>query len=226
MSYTIKFKTPATLVNKSSIVEDHPVYQSPIALSTTSKQMFQAESIANPASHPVEKYSYDPRSKEFKVDRGSKSDSVLITNNDLVFQLVEFHFHQPAEHVIDGERGDIELHFVFKSRENKEASYVIAVIGKIDKTKDKSSKIFRRIISGKPFTVPNLVGKEYFSYTGSLTAEPFDDAIGWNVMRKFLRITKFDLALLAGKSKDARPLQPRDGRDIVLASPKIVRGVK
>lgn len=42
----------------------------------------------------------------------------------------------------------------------------------------------------------------------------------WNVSREILKITKEDLLILKRKSRNERPIQSRDGRDVVFVCDK------
>ena len=48
----------------------------------------------------------------------------MISINGKEYDLVQFHFHAPSEHTIDGKPADMELHFVHKNGDGK-----LAVVG-------------------------------------------------------------------------------------------------
>lgn len=223
------------------------VYQSPIALSSEStccnlqssykrcNKIFKSKSLFVEPLEPIKDYKYDIKQVQWQVN-----NKVVILNNQEVYTMVEFHFHQPGEHVINQKKYPMELHLVFLDK--KDNIYVVGFpIKKVskkffkklllkesdnvgNKTLSEESKstitdpVITRIINGQPFEVPKLV--KYFSYPGSLTTPPFTKTVTWNVSKQPLNISKQDLKLLKPMSKGARPIQPRSGRDIVYAKCK------
>lgn len=210
------------------------VYQSPIELSET-KSTIVASNNNNLSSCPSKKvadYKFDKKTLNWDVNQNV---NVTIVNNEITYKMIEFHFHQKAEHVIDNNQGDIELHLVFQAAaaaitatastteekkqvvndeevdENSGPIYVIGVIGKVGK---RTSRIFKSIIQDKSFTIPCPQSSSLFSYAGSLTTPPFSLTVSWNVLSKMKTITMEDLEYLKRKSKFDRPIQPRDGRNI------------
>ena len=56
-----------------------------------------------------------------------KSDVPTVLDlDDERYQLVQYHFHAPSEHTIDGERAPLEVHVVHKSADGK-----LAVVGSL-----------------------------------------------------------------------------------------------
>jgi carbonic anhydrase len=98
----------------------HGGHQSPVALST--KQ-------AKPQSpgQPLE-FSWSKATGEL-VDTGHSEQVNLppgssITYGGTRYELLQFHFHAPSEHTIDGRHAPMEAHFVHKSADGK-----LAVVG-------------------------------------------------------------------------------------------------
>lgn len=60
------------------------------------------------------------------------------------YELVQYHFHAPSEHMIDGERAPLELHFVHKS-----ATGTLAVLGVLVEVGD-HNPIFDFVIDALP----------------------------------------------------------------------------
>jgi carbonic anhydrase len=193
------------------------IYQSPIALSNRNKDgdnciknvIFEAKSIFNQPLCPITKYEYDTKLVQWFVN-----NEVKINNNNQEYRLVEFHFHQSGEHTLNGQRYPLELHFVFLDKNDN-----IFVVGYLAELHDKlTSKVIRRILKHRAFEIPQLAN--YFTYPGSLTTPPFTKIVTWNVSQKVLVISKEDLKSLKSMSKGSRPLQDREGRNIVYATTK------
>jgi carbonic anhydrase len=224
-------------------------FQSPIALSTAkSTKSFLTPSLNECPEEKVANYKFDKEDFDYHV-----ADNIFLTNNELKYKMVQFHFHQAAEHVINNQEYDIELHLVFETLFNKKCAktlvkksrmiqkkestsetkqqqtevettpennseflpiFVIGVLAKVGKT---TSKIFKKIIEKKEFTIPCPSMLPHFSYAGSLTTGDTAQNVSWNVLRDIETISEKDLIRLQKKSKGRRPIQPRAGRDIICA---------
>ena len=57
------------------------------------------------------------------------------------FDIQQFHFHTPSEHLIDGRYHDVEAHFVFKSSKDK-----LSVIGVFYDVSDQENEFLKPII--------------------------------------------------------------------------------
>lgn len=182
------------------------VYQSPIALTNRIPSVFHSESNLHHIKENIISH-YDPNLKQWNV-----LNQINTSNNELHYKLSEFHLHQPGEHVINDKHYPLEIHFVFEDLDD----FSILVIGYVFKLASKSSKLISRIIKDKPFSFPKL--SSYYSYPGSLTTQPFDFNVSWIVMSQPLSVTEKDLEILATRSKNARRIHPRNGRDIVYAT--------
>lgn len=197
------------------------VFQSPIVLSEAAATLAKREQKdkcddksypLDRATNKVQKYVFNPLTKNFDVPN---KGAPRLVNNEEEYRMVEFHFHEKAEHTIDSKQYAIELHLVFQSPKSS-AIYVIGMIAQVGK---RTSRIFKRIVVGEPFRVPTTSLNPHFSYPGSLTTPPFTKAVSWNVLSDIETITIADLEQLKSMSKGDRKIQPRDGRDIIFTCP-------
>jgi len=132
------------------------------------------------------RYTFVSNGYELKFDTTKFKRSVFVLNGGEEFELLQYHFHSPSEHHIDGLYFPMELHMVFKSQTSGD----MAVLGtlysvgadddpflaqfwdliprKYDPDEEFSS---RKEISFDHFT--NEVNfKRYYNYVGSLTTPP------------------------------------------------------
>ena len=184
------------------------VLQSPIALSTK-------EEISK--VFPYQSPQYNRKVKHFKYDAQDKVwnvlDRILLLVNNNLFRLHEFHVHQKGEHTLNGKHFPIELHCVFQDKDER-----ILVLGFLAKQSSFSSSFFRDLLdsSSSKLKLPELNGNTFYNYIGSLTGPPFPSTsnVNWFVSAQTLKITREDLEKLKSRSKNSRPLQPRNGRPI------------
>lgn len=142
------------------------------------------------------------------------------------FRLVEFHFHRPSEHTINGASFPMEAHFVHAN-----AAGNLAVVGVL-MTAGKPNKSFNTIV----LTMPNREGppikadpkidpnaflpakRNYYRYEGSLTTPPCSQTVDWLVLTDPVQVAEADINSFARLyPRNARPVQ-KDNRRFVLRS--------
>lgn len=193
------------------------VFQSPIALSSNSA--LSTISRSTPAikyNRSIHRYEYDTKEKEWNnifptIDLQTSQDD---------FTLTSFHIHQPGEHTLDGQKYDLEIHFLFQSYKNKD----LLVLGFLAKQvcsrqglKTDQATLFENLVQNKKFKIPKLSPHSFWRYTGSLTGAETNsnENVNWIVSKKILKITREELQFLLSKSRVAKRLQNRSGRDVV-----------
>ncbi|CAG8713131.1 40893_t:CDS:10 [Gigaspora margarita] len=115
------------------------------------------------------------------------------------YKLLQFHFHTPSEHRIDGKHLDVEMHLVFKSPSEKIS--VAAVFFNVDH-KGMDNKFLKPILQRPPkpneaIEIRNINLKQIFrninniqkpySYTGSLTTPPCTEGVLWWINDKHIQ---------------------------------------
>ena len=131
----------------------------------------------------------DFHSHTIQVNSGIDSTALL---RGKIYKLLQFHFHAPSEHTLDGKRYDMELHLVHESQDKKIA--VIAVFLEPGSKNKEMKSIFKfipekgkEIITQKagvnPFAfLPN--SKKYYYYQGSLTTHSLHGRSGLVCLKK------------------------------------------
>ena len=115
------------------------------------------------------------------------------------FELVQFHFHSRAEHVINGERAPLELHLVHQAEDG--ALAVIGVFVKAGRTLDALSPLIEALPQIEALEVEDSTGVEpvdvarllprrlrSFRYTGSTTTPPCSEGVSWVLLDRPLRM--------------------------------------
>ena len=141
------------------------------------------------------------------------------------YDLREFHFHTPAEHVIDGTTWDAEVHLVHADADER-----IAVLGLF--VERGAANAFMTTLApflpgqdraGTPVALrltdllpDNLT---YFTYDGSLTSPPCSQGVRWMVLKTPVTFSYEQLVLLKSyfPEGNARPAQPLQGRTIYVS---------
>ena len=138
------------------------------------------------------------------------------------YELVEFHFHRPAEERIDGRQFDMSLHMVHRDPEGRQA--VVAVL--LDRGTQPHDGIQRiwnslpldrheALASPVPLDPADLLPatRGYYTYMGSRTTPPCDEGVLWMVMKEPVVLSVDQIAIFSRLyPMNARPLQALGGR--------------
>jgi carbonic anhydrase len=150
-----------------------------------------------------------------------------------VYQLVQFHFHAPSEHTINGVRYDAELHLVHTN-----AIGETAVIGVLLSSSAAGLPIFDAIMANSPTSpgenelseevnVFDLLPfhKRFYRYAGSLTTPACSESVQWFLMQDPVPITPDALSKLhtvislfpnyGGYANNNRPIANQNGRPVL-----------
>ena len=150
--------------------------------------------------------------------------SVLAIGGGGNYRLVQFHFHRPSEHTINGASFPMEVHFVHRN-----AAGALAVVGVL-MTTGKVNKAFTTIV----LTMPNRAGapakadpkidpnaflpakRGYYRYSGSLTTPPCSETVDWLLLTDPIQVAEADINSFARLyPMNARPAQKLDRRFVL-----------
>jgi carbonic anhydrase len=185
-------------------------YQSPIELNRRDSikihQYFDIHGINNGAI-------YDSSANIFQVQ-----DNIVLKINNKCYQLEEYHFHIPSEHIVNNHIFPCELHYVFyELDDNKNQNRVTCrdICGCNDNNDDNMLVIGRvicdSILSENLENIKVKIPSCYYEYDGTLTTGDYSP-VRWIVGEKPLYYSFEEIKLVA---KPARPTQPQDGRIIM-----------
>lgn len=152
-----------------------------------------------------------------------------ITVNGKRYELLQFHFHTPSEHAMNGDRAVMEVHFVHKSADGQ-----LAVVGvmmksgdenlalreiwhKMPRTQSKEQVIADIMINARDLLPKN---KSYFRYMGSLTTPPCSEGVNWFVMDEPITVSAPQAQQFAKAvhGNNARPVQAVNNRLLLAPS--------
>jgi carbonic anhydrase len=132
------------------------------------------------------------------------------------FRLVQFHFHHPSEHAMDGRRFDMECHFVHVNDAG-----MLAVLGVFIEPGGENNvlaPVWRHMPTSTGEKKVNSVhidparllpaNRQYFRYLGSLTTPPCSEKVIWSVFSQPVQASTGQVSQFAGLfDMNARPLQ-------------------
>lgn len=140
------------------------------------------------------------------------------------YELVQFHFHKPAEEKIDGKGFPMVAHLVHKNSQG--ALAVVAVLlaeGSANPlvqtlwTSLPAEKEKEKAVGQVSINAAGLLPRKhsYYTFAGSLTTPPCSEGVTWFVLTSPMHVSKAQLDRF-GKvyNGNARPVQPLNGRTI------------
>jgi carbonic anhydrase len=176
--------------------------------------------------HYVRKDESDPagcsvRGREEVVEAEVPEGAAGVRIGGTRYELVQFHFHTPAEHRLDGRRFPVEQHFVHRGPNGETLVVGLfltpgghggtvqdAVLGGLPEECGPEREVAGDLAAALPGELST------FRYQGSLTTSPYSEPVSWLVLA---RQQKVAAASLNGYRKlfpegDARETQPLNGR--------------
>ncbi|MBZ8134536.1 carbonic anhydrase [Afifella sp. IM 167] len=147
-----------------------------------------------------------------------------LARSDATYQLLQFHFHAPSEHTVDGKHFPMEAHFVHKNAANDR----LGVLG-VFLVPGGENAAFKQLAAAFPAEagqemalrdvdaaglVPSSL--DYWSYEGSLTTPPCSEIVDWMVVKEPMQVAQDDIdRFLALYDMNARPTLPGNGRMVI-----------
>ncbi|MGA9667855.1 MAG: carbonic anhydrase family protein [Terracidiphilus sp.] len=155
------------------------------------------------------------------VDPGS-----YIIAGGVRYDLVQFHFHHPAEEAVKGKLTDMDIHLLHKSADGKQA--VLAIRLAEDRTTAPNAVLAALwphlpTKAGETEKVTDMINaggllpsdRGYWTYVGSLTVPPCTEDVRWFVLEQEMTLSRDQLQAFASLFKvNSRPLQDTHGRRI------------
>ena len=222
--------------------------QSPIDLSNAAEIDLPAGEIQIPDGEVVELLNQagviGPLDNGHTIQVNAKTGEVM-TVGDKAYALVQFHFHAPSEHTVDGKFFDLEVHFVHlgpngdtfsvvgvffdvQDGGSDENPFVKSVLDALNtgaeaNAADRKEAAVREFFNAVDFS-------EYWSYPGSFTTPPCTEGVRWNVVKdvqslssaqleEFTQYWADDNNFAEGKGSN-RAVQPIHSRTLYMSSAK------
>jgi carbonic anhydrase len=191
--------------------------QSPIDITEAA-----GEDLADP------EFAYQPISPLMIVNNGHTVQVNSPAGNTVVidgtpFELLQFHFHTPSEHTIDGESQAMDLHLVHSSADGSPA--VIALMLREGEENAALKPVFEAmpVMAGPVQEVAGTVDLNAllpttlttYRYSGSLTTPPCTEGVAWTLLTEPVDVSPAQIeAFQTIVGANARPVQPINDRDV------------
>ncbi|HFC54420.1 MAG TPA: carbonic anhydrase family protein [Gammaproteobacteria bacterium] len=143
---------------------------------------------------------------------------------DATYELLQFHFHAPSEHTVDGKPFAMVAHLVHKSAEGNLG--VVGVLMKEGNSNPALEPLWKVMpkqsgekVDSKDITVSASAllpeDRSYYSYSGSLTTPPCSEGVSWMVLKNPVEVSTEQVAALAALfGNNARPVQELHDRTV------------
>ncbi|WP_113155732.1 carbonic anhydrase [Nitratireductor sp. OM-1] len=149
-----------------------------------------------------------------------------LARGDRRYELLQYHFHAPSEHLVNGRSFAMEVHFVHRDTESGALGVLGVFIepGERDESFESLAAVFPGKVQGSASVADVDPGGllpddlAYWFYEGSLTTPPCSEIVDWMVLRTPKRVAAEDIRrFTALYSGNARPVL-QSNRRFILAS--------
>lgn len=146
------------------------------------------------------------------------------------YDLVQYHFHTPSEHAVNGKAAPLEVHLVHKGAQ----SGALTVLG-VTLVPGKANPLIAAVWNAAPTEagpVKEMPGtrldpaallpaqRGYYRYEGSLTTPPCSEVVHWVVFKQPITASPAQIDAFAKLfPNNSRPLQPLNRRFILESQP-------
>lgn len=140
------------------------------------------------------------------------------------YELVQYHFHAPSEHTLNGLHYPMEMHLVHQSGEGE--LLVVAVFIREGEHNEAFAPVWEHLPEeiGEAFHLEHVLvniddllpdDRRTLRYTGSLTTPPCKEGVHWVVLSNPVAISRDQIgAFTRIVDGNARPVQARNGREV------------
>ena len=147
-----------------------------------------------------------------------------ISVGDKTYRLLQFHFHSPNEHTINGIPADMVAHFVHQAADGQLA--VIGVLLNKGRANPLIAQLWQHIpaqtgdkheLSGN-MSVAMMLPKDmsYYRYNGSLTTPPCSEGVNWMVLKNMGTLSPEQIKAFTDIFPvSVRPIQPMHNRSVM-----------
>jgi len=185
--------------------------------------------LSNAAPEALSEIKFNYRGSKLNVENNGHTVQVNYDGGSSIevdgseYKLVQFHFHTPSEHTVNGKSFGNEMHLVHKNDKGQ-----LAVVGVLIETGAENAA-YKAIWSNLPAKAKEkksvdvnisaselLPGeKSYFTYAGSLTTPPCSESVQWIVLKSPIQMSDAQIeAIQKIMHKNNRPVQKLHDRKL------------
>ena len=204
--------------------------QSPIDLANAVETQLPAVDLDRPGEGEFEVLTQasvvDALDNGHTIQVNSKTGEKL-TVDGKAYALLQFHFHAPSEHTVDGRHLPMEMHFVHQADDG--ALAVVGVLVEEGAPNPGVAPLWAQLAEAPgtettvelraEFAEPVFpgVGSGFYHYVGSLTTPPCSEGVQWYVRKTFTTLSKEQIAeFTAVYNHNNRPAQALNERTLYL----------
>ena len=154
--------------------------------------------------------------------QGFGAEDSFITVGNKRYQFLQFHFHSPSEHTVNGKAYPLELHLVHKEvgtdnlavvgvfiEEGAENNFLGNVFNEIP-SEEKVEQQTDIMLNLSDFIPP---AQSYYTYLGSLTTPPCTVGVDWILFDEPIQASTAQIGMFTERyDNTARPVQPLQNR--------------
>jgi carbonic anhydrase len=143
--------------------------------------------------------------------------------NGRTYQLMQFHFHEPSEHHIEGKSSPFEIHLVHRDRAGH--IVVVSLLAELGPGHPVVSTLWSSLpmyagesAPSRQLELSTLIPNNlhHFAYHGSLTTPPCTEGVQWIVMKEKISIAQAQIdQFVALVGHNARAIQPIHDRRVL-----------
>lgn len=162
--------------------------------------------------------------RTIRVDYQSGSS---LTLDSQVYKLLQFHFHQPSEHLISGKAAEMEAHFVHQTQatgdlvvlavlmsEGEMSQALESIWQEIPRSDTQTAQVSDLTINALQLLLEN--SRQYYRYQGSLTTPPCSEIVTWLVLKQPVSVSRAQLTrFFQAIGHNARPVQALNQRSLL-----------
>ncbi len=148
--------------------------------------------------------------------------SALVVDGER-YDLLQFHFHSPSEHTVDGNSYAMEMHLVHRNAAKGELAVLGVLIERGEENKALASvwanlpltKAAPKTIEGATVNILDALpaDRSIYTYAGSLTTPPCTEGVHWFLLTTPITMSGEQIAAFQKAFRgNARPVQPLHGR--------------
>lgn len=163
--------------------------------------------------------------KSIKATPTLANSTLNITGDINTYTLLQFHFHEPSEHLFNSMAEPMEMHMVF-TKDGTNPDLVVGRLIELGAHNALLDPIFSQLSTGllhpndqitvNGFNLTQLLPNTFdsFRYDGSLTTTPYTTGIQWILLAQDLfmdqpQINAFETLFFNGNSRETQPLNGR-----------------